>query len=158
MLLIQNRQITRSRYENEKLSSDPSFSLQNEAMEIFLIFLNYFDFFSNPKPSLPILWTLNMSIGDSSFVWSLFHENDLHQVYIFFLITLSHMTAMCTRITTFWVFLNFLKTFELDFDRSLQKMIFQKNAPIPSLYFFMVTRSHKRTNYVCFIFLRFFLI
>ena len=34
------------------------------------------------------------------------------------------------------IFLNFLKTFELDFDRSLQKMIFQKNAPIPSLYFF----------------------
>ena len=33
------------------------------------------------------------------------------------------------------IFLNFLKTFELHFDRSLQKMIFQKNAPIPSLYF-----------------------
>lgn len=77
-----------------------------------------------------------------------FHENDLHQVYIFFLITLSHMTAMCARITTFDFFLNFLKTFELDFDKSLQKMIFQKNAPIPSLYFFTVTRSHKRTNYV----------
>ena len=45
MLLIQNRQITRFRYENEKVSSDPSYSLQNEAMEIFLIFLNYFDFF-----------------------------------------------------------------------------------------------------------------
>lgn len=38
MLLIQNRQITRFRYENEKVSSDPSYSLQNEAMEIFLIF------------------------------------------------------------------------------------------------------------------------
>lgn len=68
MLLFQNRQITRFRYENEKVSSDPSYSLQNEAMEIFLIFLNYFDFFSNPKPSLPILRTLKMFIGDSSFV------------------------------------------------------------------------------------------
>ena len=35
MLLIQNRQITRFRYENEKVSLDPSYSLQNEAMEIF---------------------------------------------------------------------------------------------------------------------------
>ena len=68
MLLFQNHQITRFRYENEKVSSDPSYSLQNEAMEIFLIFLNYFDFFSNSKPSLPILRTLNMFIGDSSFV------------------------------------------------------------------------------------------
>jgi len=48
MLLIQNRQITRFRYENEKVSSDPSYSLENEAMEIFLIFLNYFDFFFKP--------------------------------------------------------------------------------------------------------------
>ena len=39
MLLFQNRQITRFRYENEKVSLDPSYSLQNEAMEIFLIFL-----------------------------------------------------------------------------------------------------------------------
>ena len=68
MLLFQNRQITRFRYENEKVSSDSSYSLQNEAMEIFLIFLNFFDFFSNPKPSLPILRTLKMFIGDSSFV------------------------------------------------------------------------------------------
>ena len=66
MLLFQNRQITRFRYE--KVSSDPSYSLQNEAMEIFLIFFNYFDFFSNPKPSLPILRTLKIFIGDSSFV------------------------------------------------------------------------------------------
>ena len=50
MLLIQNRQITRFRYENEKVSSDPSYSLQNEAMEIFLIFLNYFDFFQTLNP------------------------------------------------------------------------------------------------------------
>ena len=55
-------------------------------------------------------------------------------------------------------FLNFLKTFELDFDRSLQKVIFQKNAPIPSLYFFMVTRSPKWTNPVEFVFFRFFVI
>ena len=48
MLLIQNRQITCFRYENEKVSSDPSYSLQNEAMEIFLIFFNYFDFFFKP--------------------------------------------------------------------------------------------------------------
>ena len=68
MLLIQNRQITRFTYENEKVISAPSYSLQNEAMEIFLIFLNYFVFLSNPKPSLPILRTLNMFIGDSSFV------------------------------------------------------------------------------------------
>lgn len=66
MLLIQNRQITRFRYENEKVSSDPSYSLQNEAMEIFLIFFEFF--FSNPKPSLPILRTLKMFIGDSSFL------------------------------------------------------------------------------------------
>ena len=65
MLLIQNRQITRFRYENEKVSSDPSYSLQNEAMEIFS---DFFDFFSNPKASLPIIRTLNMFIGDSSFV------------------------------------------------------------------------------------------
>ena len=65
MLLIQNRQITRFRYENEKVSSDPSYSLENEAMEIFS---DFFDFFSNPKPSLPILRTLNMFLGDSSFV------------------------------------------------------------------------------------------
>ena len=39
MILIQNRQITRFRYEKEKVSSDPSYSLENEAMEIFLIFL-----------------------------------------------------------------------------------------------------------------------
>lgn len=50
MLLIQNRQITRFRYENEKVSSDPSYSLQNEAMEIFLIFFNYFDFFQTLNP------------------------------------------------------------------------------------------------------------
>ena len=50
MLLIQNRQITRFRYENEKVSSDPSYSLQNEAMEIFPIFLNYFDFFQTLNP------------------------------------------------------------------------------------------------------------
>lgn len=48
MLLIQNRQITRFRYENEKVSSDPSYSLQNEAMEIFLIFLNFFFQTLNP--------------------------------------------------------------------------------------------------------------
>ena len=68
MLLIQNRQITRFRYENEKVSSDPSYLLQNEAMENFLIFFNYFEKNSNPKPSLPILRTLKMFIGDSSFV------------------------------------------------------------------------------------------
>lgn len=50
MLLIQNRQITRFRYENEKVSSDPSYSLQNEAMEIFLILLNFFDFFQTLNP------------------------------------------------------------------------------------------------------------
>ena len=50
MLLIQNRQITRFRYENEKVSSDPSYSLQNEAMEIFLIFLNYLIFFQTLNP------------------------------------------------------------------------------------------------------------
>lgn len=50
MLLIQNRQITRFRYENEKVSSDPSYSLGNEAMEIFLIILNYFDFFQTLNP------------------------------------------------------------------------------------------------------------
>ena len=50
MLLIHNRQITRFRYENEKVSSDPSYSLQNEAMEVFLIFLNYFDFFQTLNP------------------------------------------------------------------------------------------------------------
>ena len=68
MLLIQNRQITRFRYENEKVSSDPSYSLENEAMEIFSDFFEFFDFFSNPKSSLPIIRTLNMFIGDSSFV------------------------------------------------------------------------------------------
>ena len=47
MHLIQNRQITRFRYENEKVSSDPSYSLQNEAMEIFLI---SFDFFQTLNP------------------------------------------------------------------------------------------------------------
>ena len=50
MLLIQNREITRFRYENEKVSSDPSYSLENEAMDIFLIFLNYFDFFQTLNP------------------------------------------------------------------------------------------------------------
>lgn len=50
MLLIQNRQITRFRYENEKVSSDPSYSLQNEAMEIFLIFLNFLIFFQTLNP------------------------------------------------------------------------------------------------------------
>ena len=50
MLLIQNRQITRFRYENEKVSSDPSYSLQNEAMEIFLIFFNYVVFFQTLNP------------------------------------------------------------------------------------------------------------
>ena len=48
MLLIQNRQITHFRYENEKVSSDPSYSLQNEAMEIFLIFLIILIFFFKP--------------------------------------------------------------------------------------------------------------
>lgn len=50
MLLFQNRQITRFRYENEKVSSDPSYSLQNEAMEIFLIFLNFLIFFQTLNP------------------------------------------------------------------------------------------------------------
>ena len=57
MLLIQNRQITRFRYENEKVSSDPSYSLENEAMEIFLIFLNFFDFFQTLNP-LSLLYEL----------------------------------------------------------------------------------------------------
>ena len=60
MLLIQNRQITRFRYENEKVSSDPSYSLENEAMEIFSDFFEFFEFFSNPKPSLPILRTMKL--------------------------------------------------------------------------------------------------
>ena len=50
MLLFQNRQITHFRYENEKVSSDPSYSLQNEAMEIFLIFFNYVVFFQTLNP------------------------------------------------------------------------------------------------------------
>ena len=57
MLLFQNRQITRFRYENEKVSSDPSYSLENEAMEIFLIFLNFFDFFQTLNP-LSLLYEL----------------------------------------------------------------------------------------------------
>ena len=43
MILIQNRQIIRFRYENEKVSSDPSYSLQNEALVIFLIFFNFIE-------------------------------------------------------------------------------------------------------------------
>ena len=54
MLLIQNRQITRFRYENKKLSSDPSYSLQNEAMEIFLIFLIILIFFQALNPNYPV--------------------------------------------------------------------------------------------------------
>lgn len=50
MILIQNRQITCFRYENEKVSSDPSYSLQNEALVIFLIFLNCFEFFQTLNP------------------------------------------------------------------------------------------------------------
>ena len=50
MLLFQNRQITRFRYENEKVSSDPSYSLENEAMEIFLIFLIILIFFQTLNP------------------------------------------------------------------------------------------------------------
>ena len=50
MLLFQNRQITRFRYENEKVSSDPSYSLQNEAMEIFLIFFIILIFFHTLNP------------------------------------------------------------------------------------------------------------
>ena len=59
MLLFQNRQITRFRYENEKVSSDPSYSLENEAMEFFLIFLNFLIFFQtlNPLSLLYELWT-----------------------------------------------------------------------------------------------------
>jgi hypothetical protein len=41
MLLIQIRQITRFKYENEKVSSDPPYSLQDEALVIFLIYLNF---------------------------------------------------------------------------------------------------------------------
>ena len=47
MLLIQNRQITRFRYENEKVSLDPSYSLQNEAL---VIFLDFFEFYRNLNP------------------------------------------------------------------------------------------------------------
>ena len=50
MLLIQNRQITRFRYENEKVSSDPSYSLENEAMEIFSDFFEFFDIFQTLNP------------------------------------------------------------------------------------------------------------
>ena len=57
MLLIQNRQITRFRYENEKVSSDPSYSLENEAMEFFLIFLNFLIFFQTLNP-LSLLYEL----------------------------------------------------------------------------------------------------
>ena len=60
-----------------------------------------------------------------------FHENDLHQVYIFF----HNLVTYDSYVRNNYNILIFLKTFELDFDKSLQKMIFQKNAPIPSLYF-----------------------
>jgi hypothetical protein len=40
-LLIQKGQITRFKNENEKVSSDPSYSLQKEALVIFVIFLNF---------------------------------------------------------------------------------------------------------------------
>jgi hypothetical protein len=41
MLLMQNRKKTRFKYEKEKVSSYPSYSLQNEALVIFVIFLNF---------------------------------------------------------------------------------------------------------------------
>ena len=50
MLLTQNRQITHFRYKNEKVSSDPSYSLQNEAMEIFSDFFEFFDIFQTLNP------------------------------------------------------------------------------------------------------------
>jgi hypothetical protein len=39
MLLMQNHKKTRFKYEKEKLSSEPSYSLQNEALVIFLNFI-----------------------------------------------------------------------------------------------------------------------
>jgi len=41
MLLTENHEITRFKYENEKVISEPSYSIQNEAFVILLIFLNF---------------------------------------------------------------------------------------------------------------------
>ena len=107
---------------------------------------------SKPKPSLTLLWTLKNFIRDSWFVWSFFSWKWPTPSLYFFLITLSHMTTMCVRIVIFWFFLNYLCSFELYFDDSLQKMYFQKNVPIQSLYI-SITMSHKRTNYAGILFL-----
>ena len=39
MLLTENHEITRFEYENEKVISEPSYSIQNEAFVIFLNFI-----------------------------------------------------------------------------------------------------------------------
>jgi hypothetical protein len=47
MLLTENHEITRFKYENEKVISEPSYSIQNEAFVILLIF---FEFYQNLNP------------------------------------------------------------------------------------------------------------
>ena len=89
MPLVENHYKTRLKYENEKVTSYPSYSLQNEALVIFLILLK-------PKPSLTLLRTLYSFVRDSSFFVKLFHENIPTPSLYFFLKTMSHMTAMCT--------------------------------------------------------------
>ena len=62
-LLIEIHYKTRLKYENEKVTSYPSYSLRNEALVIFLI---------------TALYVI------AHFVWSFFMKMYLHQVYIFF--------------------------------------------------------------------------
>ena len=41
MVLTENHEITRFKYENKKMISEPSYSFQKEAFVILLIFLNF---------------------------------------------------------------------------------------------------------------------
>ena len=41
MVLTKIHEITRLKYENEKVISEPSYSFQKEAFVMFLIFLNF---------------------------------------------------------------------------------------------------------------------
>ena len=136
MLLILNRQITRFRYENEKVSSDPSYSLQNEAMEIFLIFFELFWFFSNPKPSLPILRTLKMFIGDSSFVWKLFSWKWPTPRLYFFSHNLVTYDGYVRKNYNILIFFEFFKNIWTWFWQITSKNDFSKKCPYTEFIFF----------------------
>ena len=110
-------------------------------------FFWFFWILSKPKPSLTLLRTLYSFIHDNSFCVKLFHENVPTPSLYFFLITMSHMTTMCTC----FVFFYFIKLFMLICIWICENVFWWK-WPYTKFIFFLVTMSCKSMNYEGFLF------